>query len=97
MAGRRCAGSPAAYAPPLAPTRVLVFLPIAWQVREYVTRELAQRLRPELEAAVAVNDDGAPCCAAPCCAVVWYGMVWCAALQLCAAPHRMQLRSRLPG
>ena len=35
------------------------------QVREYVTRELAQRLRPELEAAVAANDDGeAPCCPA---------------------------------
>ena len=26
------------------------------QVREYVTRELAQRLRPELEAAVKAND-----------------------------------------
>lgn len=26
------------------------------QVREYVTRELAQRLRPELEAAVKTND-----------------------------------------
>jgi hypothetical protein len=33
-------------------------LPFAFfpQVREYVTRELAQRLRPELEAAVKAND-----------------------------------------
>ncbi|PRW56145.1 puromycin-sensitive aminopeptidase isoform X1 isoform A [Chlorella sorokiniana] len=30
---------------------------LLYEVREYVTRELAQRLRPELEAAVAANDD----------------------------------------
>ncbi len=33
-------------------------LPFALQVRDYVTKELAQQLRPELEAAVKENDSG---------------------------------------